>query len=94
MAAAAVLAAVRMRRALGAPGVTPRQFLVTALQMWLPMAILFVLTTNVLLEKWEMRPLLMIPVLLLALLVPGATIAGLLLRRAIRRARRVMAMAA
>jgi hypothetical protein len=92
MAAAAVLAAVKLRKALGAPGVTPRQFLVIALQMWLPTAVTFVLVMNVALEKWELRPMLAIPVLLLALLVPGVAIASLLLRRANRRTQRSVAM--
>ena len=94
MAAASVLAALKLRKALDAPGVTPRQFLVIALQMWLPTAATFVLVMNVALERWEMRPLLAIPVLLLALLVPGVAIASLLLRRASRRAGRSVAVAA
>jgi hypothetical protein len=93
MAAASVLAALKLRKALGAPGVPPRQFMVIALQMWLPTAVTFVLVMNVALERWELRPLLAIPVLLLALLVPGVAIACLLLRRASRRARRSVAMA-
>lgn len=93
MAAVAVLAAARLRKALGAPGVTPRQFPVIALQLWLPTAVTFVLMMNVALENWELRPLLAIPVLLLALLVPGMAIASLLLRRASRRAARTLAIA-
>ncbi|WP_298231297.1 hypothetical protein [uncultured Azohydromonas sp.] len=87
MAAASVLAAVKLRQALGAPGVTPLQFLVMSLQMWLPTAIAFVFVMNVVLEKWELRPLLAIPVLLVSLLVPGVAIAALLVRRVQRRAR-------
>lgn len=86
MAIAAVLAAVKLRAALGAPGVTTKQFVVIALQLWLPTALMFVLVMNVALERWDLRPLLAIPVLLLALLVPGVAIAGLLLQRASRRA--------
>ena len=93
MAAVAVLAAARLRKALGAPGVTPRQFLVIALQLWLPTAVTFVLMMNVALENWELRLLLAVPVLLLALLVPGMAIASLLLRRASRRAARTVAIA-
>ncbi|WP_028998998.1 hypothetical protein [Azohydromonas australica] len=85
MAIAAVLAAAKLRTALGAPGVTTRQFVVIALQLWLPTAIMFVLVMNVALENLELRPLLAIPVLLVALLVPGVAIASLLLRRASRR---------
>ena len=77
MAAASVLAAVRLRKALGAPGVTPGQFLVISLLMWLPTALTFVLVMNVVLEKWPLRPLLAIPVLLASLLVPGMAIAAL-----------------
>lgn len=83
MAVAAVLAAASMRRALGAHGVTPRKFLVTALQTWLPTAIQFVLTMNALLEKWAMHPLLAIPMLLLALLVLGIVHAWWLLSRSV-----------
>lgn len=93
-AIAAVLAAAKLRGALGAPGVTTRQFMVIALQMWLPTAITFVLVMNVALEKWELRPLLAIPVLLLALLVPGVAVASLLLRRASRRTGRGVAVLA
>jgi hypothetical protein len=93
-AIAAVLAAAKLRGALGAPGVTTRQFMVIALQMWLPTAITFVLVMNVALEKWELRPLLAIPVLLLALLVPGVAVASLLLRRASRRTGRGVAVGA
>jgi hypothetical protein len=88
VAIAAVLAAAKLRGALGAPGVTTRQFVVIALQMWLPTAIMFVLVMNVALEKWELHPLLAVAVLLLALLLPGVAIASLLLRRASRRAGR------
>ncbi|MDZ5455018.1 hypothetical protein [Azohydromonas lata] len=88
MATAAVLAALKLRTALGAPGVTSRQFVLIAAAMWLPTAITFVLVMNVALEKWALRPLPAIPVLLLALLVPGVAIASLLLRRASRRAQR------
>jgi hypothetical protein len=52
--AASVLAAMKLPRALGTPGVTPRQFLVIALQMWLPTAVTFVLVINVALDKWEL----------------------------------------
>ena len=72
---------------------TPRQFLVVALQLWLPTAVTFVLMMNVALENWELRPLLAVPVLLLALLVPGMAIASLLLRRASRRAARAVVIA-
>lgn len=92
MAAASVLAAVRLRQALGAPGVTPLQFLVISLQMWLPTAIAFVFVMNVVLEKWELRPLLAIPVLLVSLLVPGVAIAVLLVRRVQRRAKPAQAL--
>jgi hypothetical protein len=85
MAAASVLAAVKLRRALGAPGVTPGQFLVISLQLWLPTAAAFVFVMNVVLEKWALRPLLALPVLLLSLLVPGMVVAALLLRRVQRR---------
>ena len=94
MAAASVLAAVRLRQALGAPGVTPLQFLVISLQMWLPTAIAFVFVMNVVLEKWELRPLLAIPVLLVSMLVPGVAIAVLLVRRVQRRAHPARALTA
>jgi hypothetical protein len=94
MAAAAVLAAAKLRQALGAPDVRPKQFLLIAVQMWLPTAVTFVFMMNVALEKWELRPLLAIPVLLLALLVPGVAIAGLLLRRASRHAGQSVTIAA
>ena len=74
VAIAAVLAAAKLRGALGGSGVTTRQFVVIALQLWLPTAIMFALVMNVALEKWELRPMLAIPVLLLALLVPGVAI--------------------
>jgi hypothetical protein len=86
MAMASVLAAAKLRKALGTPGVTPGQFLIISLQLWLPTALTFVFVMNVVLEKWELRPLLAIPVLLVSLLVPGMTIAALLLRRVQRRA--------
>jgi hypothetical protein len=91
MAAASALAALKLRTALGAPGVTPRRFALITVQMWLPTAITFVLVMTVALEKWELRPLLAIPVLLLALLIPGVAIASLLLRRVSRRAQRAEA---
>jgi hypothetical protein len=94
VAIAAVLAAAKLRAALGAPGVTARQFVVIALQLWLPTALMFVLVMNVALEKWELRPLLAIPVLLLALLIPGVAVASLLLRRASRRTRTAVALGA
>jgi hypothetical protein len=94
MATAAVLVAAKLRQALGAPGVTPRQFLVIALQLWLPTAVTLVLVMNVALEKWELRPVLAIPVLLVALLLPGMAIASLLLRRASRRPGRCVGIAA
>lgn len=94
MAAAAVLAAAKLRKALDAPGVTPRQCLVVTLQLWLPTALTFVLMMNVVLEKWALRPLLAVPVLLLALLVPGMALAAVLLRRASRRTSRGLPVAA
>lgn len=88
MAVASVLAAAKLRRALGAPGVSPGSFLLISLQLWLPTALAFVFVMNVVLERWPLRPLLAIPVLLASLLVPGAAIALLLLRRVQRRAAR------
>lgn len=85
MAALAVLAAAKLRRALNAPGVTPRRGMVIALQLWLPTALSFVLVMNVVLERWTLPPLLAVPLLVLALLLPGIALAWLLLHRASRR---------
>jgi hypothetical protein len=68
--------------------VTTRQFVVIALQLWLPTATMFMLVMNMALESWGLRPLLAILVRLLALLVPGFATASLLLRRASRHAGR------
>ena len=94
MAAVAVLAAASLRRALSAPGVGPWRCMVIALQLWLPTAVTFVLMMNLVLERWPLRPLLAVPVLLLALLAPGVVLAWLLLHRASRRPSRLMPVAA
>jgi hypothetical protein len=88
MAALAVLAAARLRKALKAPGVAPARCLVIALQLWLPMAAAFVLIMNVVLAHWTLPALLAVPLLVLALLLPGVALAWLLLQRAVRRASR------
>lgn len=89
MAALAVLAAVKLRKALNAPGVTPWRCVVIALQLWLPTALAFVLIMNVGLERWALQPLLAVPLLVLALLLPGIALSWLLLHRASRRAARL-----
>ncbi|WP_157270759.1 hypothetical protein [Azohydromonas aeria] len=92
MAALAVLAAAKLRKLLNAPGVAPVRCLVIALQLWLPTAGAFVLIMNVALERWTLHPLLAVPLLVLALLLPGVALAWLLLHRASRRADRSLPM--